>query len=169
MQKTSLEIFCLSTEKCWGTLQCFRKFRVSKNFMQRKRYYYFPLKFFVTVSKKFVGEPVCVSKKFWYQKISCIGGGHHGFVEIFSLTVPKNFVGEPFCVSENLGFRKTLCIIGGITIFHQKFLVSQYRKTSWRNPFVFQKISGMEKIMDKRWGIKLFRRKFFVSELRKTS
>ena len=44
---------------------------------------------------------------------------------------------HPFNVSENLGYRKILCIIGGIIIFRLKFIVSQCRKTSYRNPLVF--------------------------------
>ena len=35
-------------------------------------------------TEKFVREPLCISKKFFYRKFSCIGGrGHHGFAESF--------------------------------------------------------------------------------------
>ena len=64
--------------------------------------------------------------------------GYHDLpLKNFCLTVPKNFVGEPFCVSQNFWFRKILWIRGGggreggsITIFCQKFFVSQCRKIS---------------------------------------
>ena len=76
------------------------------------------------------------------------GGGYHDFLsKLFCLTVPKNFVEEPFCVSENFWYRKMLGIRegAGITTFCQNCFVSQCRKTSSRNPSVFQKISGTEK------------------------
>ena len=79
------------------------------------------------------------------------GGGEecHNFpLKICCLTVPENFVGEPFCVSEKFWYRKKLWIRrgegGSVTIFHQKFVVSQYRKTSSGNPRLFDKISGIE-------------------------
>ena len=69
----------------WATLQCFRKFGVSKIFMHKKGISLFSVDFFCfTVPIKFVGEPLRVSKKFWYRKFLCIGGGHHGFVDFFS-------------------------------------------------------------------------------------
>ena len=49
-----------------------------------KGYHDFPLKSFrLTVPKKFVEEPVCVSEKFGYRKFSSKGGG--------CLTVLKKF------------------------------------------------------------------------------
>ena len=39
----------------WASLECFKKFGVSKNFMHNRRYHNFPSKFFcLTVSKNFV-------------------------------------------------------------------------------------------------------------------
>ena len=59
---------------------------------------------------------------------------------------------------------------GSIQKFHRNFFVSYYRKTSWGNPSVFQKISGMEKIMVKKRGrIQKFHRNFFVSHYQKIS
>ena len=58
---------------------------------------------------------------------------HDFSFKIFCLTVPKNFVGEHFGVSENFWCRTSLWIRGGreeggsITIFCQKFFVSQCR------------------------------------------
>ena len=46
----------------WASLQCFRKFGVSKNFMHNRGYHKFPSKFFcLTVPKNFVKEPFSVS------------------------------------------------------------------------------------------------------------
>ena len=61
-----------------------------------KGYHDFPLKnFCLTVPKKLVEEPFCVSENFGYRKISCLRGESHDFLsKIFCLPVPKNFVGE---------------------------------------------------------------------------
>ena len=90
--------------------------------------------------KKFVDEPFCVSKKFWYQNFLCIGGGYHGFVENFlsHRTETKNFVREPFCVSESFwhgiklwirkGYHysplKFFCLTVPIKFGFQRFLTS---------------------------------------------
>ena len=70
MQKTSFKMFCLSTEKFrWGTLRCFRKFRVSKNFMHKKGTSLFSVEIFLSHSaERFRGEPFCASENFWYGK-----------------------------------------------------------------------------------------------------
>ena len=56
----------------------------------------FSVEFFcLTVAKRFVEEPFCVSENFWYRKMLGIreGGGYHDFSsKLFRLTVPKNFV-----------------------------------------------------------------------------
>ena len=69
-----------------------------------KGYHDFPLRnLCLPVSRKFVGEPFCVSKELWYRKFSSKEGGKlHGFVEKFFISQDrKNFAREPFCVSEN--------------------------------------------------------------------
>ena len=49
-------------EILWASLQCLRKFGVSKNFMHNRGYHKFPSKHFcVTVPKNFVKEPFSVS------------------------------------------------------------------------------------------------------------
>ena len=55
------------------------------------------------------------------------------------------------------------------TYFRGKTLVSQYRKTSWGNAFVFQKTSSTEKIYGEERSVTFFRRKLFVSRRRRTS
>ena len=123
MQKNSFKIFCLSAKKIrWGTLRCFRKFRVSKNFMHKKGISLFSVEIFLSHSAKKIRrgillyfEKILVSKMFM----------HHDFPsKMFSLTVPTNFAGEPFCVSENFWYRKLLWIRGvedgGVTIRNRK-------------------------------------------------
>ena len=75
-----------STEKFrWRPVRCFRKFRVSQNFLHKKGISLNSWEIFcLRVPIKFVGEHFCVSKEFWYRKFSSKGGGKlHGFVEIF--------------------------------------------------------------------------------------
>ena len=62
-----------------GNLLCFRKFLVSKIFIDRKEggreCHNFPSKICcLTVPKDFVGEPFCISEKSWYRKILWIRG-----------------------------------------------------------------------------------------------
>ena len=76
--------------------------------MQKRGYHDFRSKFCLTVPKNFVGEPFCVSKNFWYRKVLCIGGGHHGLVE-------KSFVSQDR--NEKLG--------KGALLFSRKFLASK--------------------------------------------
>ena len=83
----------------WTSLQCFRKIGLPKNFLHNRGYHNFPSNVFcLTVPKKFVKEPVCVSEIFGYRKTLCLRGEYYDFLEkICCLTVPKNFIGEPFC------------------------------------------------------------------------
>ena len=92
----------------WTSLQCLRKFGVSKNFMHKRRYHKFPSKIFcLAVPKNFVGIPSMSQKKMGYRKILCIIGVITSFRRnFFCLTVPKNFVKEPFSVSLILGIKK---------------------------------------------------------------
>ena len=63
-----------------------------------------------------------------------VGGGgreYHNFLsKIFCLTVPKTFVGEPFSVALISGIEKFYASEVYVTIFRQKFFVSQYRNIS---------------------------------------
>ena len=72
---------------------------------EKAGYHVFQSKNFgLTVPKKFVEEPVCVSEKFGYRKFSSKGGGMpHGFEKILNFISQdrKNFAREPFCVAEN--------------------------------------------------------------------
>ena len=81
-----------------GTLQCFRKFRVSKSFMHKKGISLFSVETFLSHSaEKFRGEPFNFSENFGYW------GYHYSLLKIFCLTAEKIREGEPFCVSKNSG------------------------------------------------------------------
>ena len=101
-----LKFFGLTAEKLRrGTLLCSRKFLISQNFMDKiggggggegirfggGGYHVSPSRTFcLTVPKNFVRKPFCVSKKFWYRKFSCIGGGGITILSnIFCLTGTK--------------------------------------------------------------------------------
>ena len=99
-----------SAKKMWGNLSVFQKISGIKKFYAKER-----------------GGSITILSR----KISC-------------LTVPKHFVEERFCVPECLGYRNILCMRGGregVSRFSVgKFIVSQYRKTSQGNTYVFHKI-----------------------------
>ena len=96
---------------------------------------------------KFVVEPFCVSKEFWYRKISSKGGGKlHGFVEIFFyLTGPKKLRQGTILFQKISGREKYFMDKrGGISRFSVEVFVSLYRYISLENTLVFQKNSFIE-------------------------
>ena len=88
----------------WGTLRCFRKFRVSQKFMHQKGISLNSVENFLFHSADKIRrrtflcfERILVSKIFKQRR-----GKLHGFIEIFFISQDrKNFASEPFCVSEN--------------------------------------------------------------------
>ena len=72
-------------------------------------------------------------------------------------------------IHESLAMHKFYAPKRSSTLFRGKFLVSQYRKTSWGNAFVFQKNSSTEKKYGEEGSVTFFRRKLFVQNRRKTS
>ena len=111
-----------STEKfSWGTLRCFRKFRVSQNFMHKKVISLDSVEKFLSHSADKIRrrtllcfERILVSKIFKKRR-----GEASRFFRIFFISQDrKNFAREPFCVSENFWLGKSLWIRGGsIKIF----------------------------------------------------
>ena len=84
-----------------GTIACFTKFLVSKKFMDMRggggeQDFLWKI-FYLTVPKKFVGEPFRVSLISGIEKFYTQESYVTIFVESFCLAVPKNFAGEPFC------------------------------------------------------------------------
>ena len=92
------------------TVRCFRKYLVLQMFFDKRRggcITTFLPKSCLTVPKKFVDEPFCVSEKIRYRKILRIVMGLHYYLLIFFCSrVPKLFVPKHFGVSENFWFRK---------------------------------------------------------------
>ena len=77
------------------------------------------------------GTLLCFRKFLLSKNVRDIRGGYQDLPsKTFCLTAPKHFVGEPFNVSLVLGIEKFYAYEGNITIFHRKFVVSQYQKTS---------------------------------------
>ena len=91
-----------SAEKiCRGTLECFKKFLVTKKPIDKRGGYHdFPPKNVVSqYHKKWRGTTLSF-KKVWLPKLSRVGGTYHDFPsKHFCLTETKQFVGETFCVS----------------------------------------------------------------------
>ena len=166
-----------STEKLRrGTLLiCFWKCPVAKKFMDKRGgIKIFRRSFCLTVPKYFIGEHFGVSEKFFYRKLSCIGGGggHHGFVEFFlsHRTETKSFVKEHFCFPEIFWYRKNLWIRGGLSRFSFEIFMSHSAENLRKGILLFlRKFLASKSFTDEKGGITFFRRKFFVSLCRKTS
>ena len=129
------KFFCLSAENfCRGILYCTNNFGYRKSLDKGGggSITIFRRSFCLTVLKYFIGEHFGASEKFFYRKFSCIGGGHHGFVELLShRTETKSFVKEPFCFPEIFWYRKKFMDKRGrITISSRNFHVSQCPKLS---------------------------------------
>ena len=121
-----------------GTRLCFRKFRVSKNFMPKRGISRFSIENLLSHSSEKLRRGtllICVSKNFWYRKNLWIKGGggrgreYHDFLsKISCLTVPKNFVGEPFSVSLISGIERFYASESYITILCRNFLSRSAKK-----------------------------------------
>ena len=106
---------------------CFRKFRVSKNFMPQRGISRFSIENLLSHSTEKLrrGTLLCftkilVSKKFMDKRG---GGEYHDFLsKLFCLTVPKNFAGEPFSVSLISGIEKFYASESDVTILCRNFL-----------------------------------------------
>ena len=92
----------------WASLQCFRKFGVSKNFMHNRDITFFRRIFFVSQSRNLSLENPSVSEKiFGFKKFYGWKRGYHVFPsESFGLTVPKNLVGTPSMFQKISGIEK---------------------------------------------------------------
>ena len=163
VSRVSVEIFLFhSAEKfCWGTLQCFRKYWVSKNFRHKRgegvlRFSVEKILFHRTETKNFVGEPFGVSENFGYRKFLCIRRRYHYFpLKIFCLTAPKNIVGEYFNVLRKFGLSKNFMDKRGgregVSRFSiENFLSHGAEKYRGGTLQYFRKIGISKNFMDKR-------------------
>ena len=104
----------------------------------------------LTVPKQFVEETFCVSENFWHRNILCIRRGYHEFLSRFLSHTTEKFRERTLLCFRKFLVSKNLCVRGRCHDFLSRFFVSHYRKISWKNPSVLQKISGIEKCMHKR-------------------
>ena len=78
---------------------------------------------------KFVGEPFCVSKEFWYRKVSSKGRGKlHGFVENFFISQDQKTSPGNHSVFQKVSFQEKYFIDkrgrGGFMIFRRVFCLT---------------------------------------------
>ena len=69
----------------WASLQCFRNFGVSNDFMHTRGYHvgvsrYSVKKFWSHSAEKFRGHPINVSENLGYRKTLCLRGEYHDFL-----------------------------------------------------------------------------------------
>ena len=117
-----------------GTLRCFRKFLVSKNFMLQRVMSRFSVEIFLAYSAKSFRRVIlyCCSN-FGYRK--CLenrgGGGIKILRRNFLSHSAESFRRGIFYCCINFGYRKSLEKRGGgIKILRRKFFISQCRKFS---------------------------------------
>ena len=154
----------------WASVQCFRKFGVSKIFMLNRGYHIFPSKSFcLTVSKNFVRESHCFWENIRFQKVLWMKTGVSRFpVGKFWSHSAEKFGGHPFNVSENLGYRTILCIIG-VSQFSVESFLSHSAETFRGHPFNVSENLEYQKSLCLIGGITFFPQKVFVSQCRKIS
>ena len=156
-----------------GTVRCFRKFRVSQNFMHKKGISLNSVENFLSHSAENLRKEtrLCfrkfrVSKNFMPKR----GISRFSIENFLSHSAEKFRRGTLQCVT-NFGYRQILCFRELCHDFVSNFFVSQCRKISYGNPsdLCFRKFPGAKKFMDKRGGgdIKIFRRNFLASQCRK--
>ena len=121
-----------------GTILCFRKFLVGKNFLWTRGgegvSRFSVEKFLSHCTKIFHWRTLWCSRKILLSKIFMHrrGGGITVLSKFLShSTETKSFVKEPFCFPENFWYRKKIMDKREhITIFSRNFCVSQCRKIS---------------------------------------
>ena len=89
-----------------GTVQCFRKFWVSKNFMHKKGLSLISVEFFVSQCSILRGGTLSCFRTVLVSKNFLDSRGIRILSIFFRLTVPKNFLGELLCVSELFWYQK---------------------------------------------------------------
>ena len=157
----------------WASLQCFKKFGVSKNSLHDRGYHNFPSKIFgLTEPNYFIGEHCGVSEKLFYQKLSCIRRGASRFCRNFlsHRTETKIFVKELFRFPEKFFYRKNLWIRGGISRLSVESFISHSNEIFRKGILLFlKKFLVSKSFMDENGGITLFRGIFLVSQCWKSS
>ena len=133
----------------WACPKCFRKFRVSKNFMHTRGYHVFPSKFFLSHSAENIrGHPFDVSENLEYRKKLCIIGGITSFRRNFFVSqCRKNSWASLQCLRK-FGVSKNFMHTRGYHVFPSEVFCLTVPINLVGEPFcaVFQKIAGSEKV-----------------------
>ena len=142
-----------------GTLLCFRRFWVSKNFIPKKETLRISVKTLLSHGTERLrrGTLWCVTY-FGYRNVLCLTWLFHVFLSnFFCNAVPENLVGELFCVSQFFWYRKNLWIKGGggkggwkrregVSLFSVKFFRLTVPKNIVGEHFCFSKGFGYRKL-----------------------
>ena len=148
----------------WRTLRCFEKIPVSKIFKQRRgEASRFCQNFLISQDRKKLrqGSILCCSKILVRKNVSRIKGGgvSRCSVEKFLSDCSKVFHSRTLWRFGNL-------LLSGDHDFVEFFCPTRTkRKSLWRNPSVFEKISGIEKNLWTRRGISRFSVEIFIFSL----
>ena len=138
-------------KKSWASLQCFRSYGVSKNFMHLWGITIFRRRFLSHSAENFCGQPFNVSEKLGYRKISCTYGVSQFSVENFFVSQCRKLLRaflqcfRKFEVSKkfmhNRGYHNFPSKFFCVTV-PKKFVRESY--CFWEN-FWFQKVLWMKK------------------------
>ena len=156
----------------WACPKCFRKFRVSKNFMHTRGYHVFPSKIFLYHSAENIrGHPFDVSENLGYRKILCIIGGITSFRRKFFVSQCRKISWACLQCFRKFGVSKIFMHKRGASRFCRNFLSHMTETRSFvKEPFCFpENFWYRKKFMDKRGHITISSRNFYVSQCRKLS
>ena len=136
-----------STKKFrWGEVRCFKKFRVSQNFMHRKGISLNSVEKFLSHSAHKIRRRtlLCFERTLLLKIFKQRRGEASRFCRKFFLShrTEKSSPGNHSVLQKNSGRKKIFMDKreGGITIFRRKGFVSLYQNISLENTLVFKKI-----------------------------
>ena len=138
---------------CGGTIQSFRKIRLSKNFLHKEQISIFSVETLLShsVEKTRKGAYLCF-KKHLASKVFMQRRGHLVLSNIFCFTGSKSFVRVPFCIPKFFRCgQKVMDKRWGCPVFISNFFVSLYRKISWNTVQCFKKLRVLKTFMHKKW------------------
>ena len=147
VQRFSVDNFSLTVPRSFvgGTLLSFRKVLVRKKFMDKRgrvSSFFLEVFFCPKSPKNIVGEPICVSELFWYQKfLDTRGFTILSFVLISQYR--KTSWGNDLFFRKFPVRKKFMDKKGRVTSSRRSFFVPNRRKFSCANPSAFQKCSGI--------------------------
>ena len=114
----------------WASLQCFRKFGVSKNFMHTGRYHFFRRKFLVSQCRKNSWASLQCFRKFGVSKNFMHTGRYHFFRRNILASQCRKFSWASLKCFRKFGVSENFVHTRRYHFFRRNILVSQCRKTS---------------------------------------